>query len=123
MRSAKGHIGLRIISMFMLIMVLTTIFNEIVYIHAHKLADGTIVCHAHPYNTNDDSAPFKSHQHSRKEIVFLSSIHFTFINVSIWVVSIILIAKTIRFEDVKRATCMCSTILIKGRAPPINHYC
>lgn len=47
-------------------------YNNATNWHFHKLDDGTIVKHAHPYQkgTKPD-APFQKHQHSGKEFFFL----------------------------------------------------
>ncbi len=63
------------------------IVNYAFYTHRHILVDGTVITHAHPYNKSD-SKPFKSHQHSKTELVllgvlkvlfFISGIYFAFI--------------------------------------------
>ena len=47
-------------------------YNNTTNWHFHKLENGSIVKHAHPYQkgTNPDS-PFQKHQHSGKELFFL----------------------------------------------------
>ncbi len=46
------------------------VVNGMVFRHAHRLADGTIITHAHPYNPFGKS-PISSNPHSRQELVSL----------------------------------------------------
>jgi hypothetical protein len=46
------------------------VVNGMVFRHAHRLADGTIITHAHPYNPFGKS-PISSNPHSRHELVTL----------------------------------------------------
>lgn len=62
------------------IMVLFVV-NKAVYVHAHKLTDGTIVTHAHPFNKSTDSNPFKSHKHSKSDLHFLNNLEIFFLTV------------------------------------------
>lgn len=42
-------------------------FANSVFMHSHKLADGSLVCHSHPYN------PSSGHTHSSNIISLISS--------------------------------------------------
>ena len=53
--------------------------NNVMFLHSHKLTKGNIITHAHPYNKSDDPAPFKSHHHSKKELIFLANLQLLFI--------------------------------------------
>ena len=46
------------------------VINGLVFRHAHRLADGTIITHAHPYNPFG-KGPLSSNPHSRHELVTL----------------------------------------------------
>lgn len=48
--------------------------TNVFYFHAHKLADGTVVCHAHPFQKSQDQAPYKSHNHTSREFFYLNHI-------------------------------------------------
>lgn len=50
------------------------VINNAVFIHSHILSDGTVIVHAHPYNKTNDSQPFKSHKHSKTDIILLQNI-------------------------------------------------
>jgi len=54
------------------------IANKAVFFHVHKLNDGKIVSHAHPFNKSDDAAPFKKHQHSKNELNLFSHVDLLF---------------------------------------------
>lgn len=42
--------------------------------HYHKLPDGTVICHSHPFSkSNQSNSPFESHHHSKAEFVFLQT--------------------------------------------------
>ena len=69
-KSAKAILGICIIGML--------IINNIVFLHAHKLPNGYIIIHAHPFNKSKDSAPFKMHHHSHSEFFLLHNIHILF---------------------------------------------
>ncbi len=64
----RSFVWLLILSMGLLIA------NKAIFFHEHKMADGTIVAHAHPYDKSDEPEPFKTHHHSKAELFFLS--HF-----------------------------------------------
>lgn len=49
--------------------------NQITNKHAHMLADGTIIQHAHPYQKSNDAAPFKKHHHSSWEYVLIDQVN------------------------------------------------
>jgi hypothetical protein len=44
--------------------------NYTLYTHRHITADGRVITHSHPYDKND-SKPFKSHAHSKSELMLL----------------------------------------------------
>ena len=48
------------------------IVNKSVYTHAHVLADGTVIVHAHPYNATNESRSGTNHTHSENELLLLN---------------------------------------------------
>ncbi len=54
------------------------ILNKAVFMHAHIMADGTIVAHAHPYDKSDDSKPFKTHHHTTAGLLFFQNLTILF---------------------------------------------
>lgn len=53
------------------VLILITGYNVSVNGHYHKMADGSIIFHSHPYNTSD-TGNGNSHHHSKKDIAFLA---------------------------------------------------
>lgn len=65
---------LRLVSIIPTVLALFLIVNNIVFIHSHTTATGRIWTHAHPYNKNCDSTPFKQHHHSDYDYQFLQQL-------------------------------------------------
>ena len=67
-------------SQFLAILLIVTMgvhsLNSFFYTHSHQLADGTIITHAHPFDTNSDTDPIKAHEHSESELVFLAILSY-----------------------------------------------
>ncbi len=61
------------ISIFVLSVFVLLILNNNFYLHNHKLSDGSIITHAHPFDKKGDTTPFKSHHHSKAQFFILSS--------------------------------------------------
>lgn len=75
----KGKIHTRyqkVIHFLVLLAIGFSIINNAIYIHTHKLADGSIVVHAHPFNkaTSSENLPVQTHKHTQHEYVFLDHI-------------------------------------------------
>ena len=69
-KSAKIILGISIIGML--------VINNLIFLHAHKLANGYVIIHAHPFNKSKDSAPFKMHHHSNAEFFLLHHVQLFF---------------------------------------------
>jgi hypothetical protein len=69
----KSAIGLMIGLMCMLIA------NKAIFTHLHRNSDGTVLVHAHPYDKSTDSKPYKSHNHSKAEVLFLQILEILFL--------------------------------------------
>ena len=67
-------ISQRLIAISLIVIVGIHSLNSLFYTHSHKMADGTIVTHAHPFSKASDTAPFKSHEHSQEELTFLANL-------------------------------------------------
>jgi len=64
---------LRFLSYLLLPAVTWLFINAAVNRHTHFLSDGNFISHAHPYKTvPTDQVPFKSHHHSKAEILLFS---------------------------------------------------
>ena len=51
---------------------LAVLVNGVVFRHAHRLADGTVICHAHPYKSSSGTQ-FPTHAHSSDELIWLDA--------------------------------------------------
>jgi hypothetical protein len=59
--------------LFLLPAVMWLFTNALMNTHYHYLADGQVISHAHPYNKSaNQGTPFKSHKHSKTQLIFLS---------------------------------------------------
>ncbi len=55
-------------------------FNQAINGHYHKLPNGEIVYHAHPYHhQNNNGSPFENHKHSKSEYFILAQISNPFV--------------------------------------------
>jgi len=96
------------------------IVNKAIFLHVHKLNDGTIVAHAHPYDKSNDSKPYKSHHHSNAGFLFFQNLEILFLIVFLTLALIILDKKEeALFKLITEHTLICIN-LHKGRAPPIS---
>jgi len=96
------------------------IVNKSIFTHTHKLADGTIMIHSHPYDRSNDSKPYKTHQHTKTEFLFFQNNEILFS----------LLFLTIAFNPFAQKTYFCfhissnyasaCIIIHKSRAPPIS---
>jgi hypothetical protein len=48
--------------------------NSVMYRHSHRLPNGKIVSHAHPYKKSSDGSPAKPHEHTDEELALLQLI-------------------------------------------------
>jgi hypothetical protein len=96
------------------------IANRAIFLHVHKLNDGTIIEHAHPYDKSNDSKPYKSHHHSNAEFLFFQNLDVLFLIAFLTLALITPIKKgEVSFKLISEHTLIC-IILHKGRAPPIS---
>ncbi|MCA0233141.1 hypothetical protein P1X15_26815 [Runella sp. MFBS21] len=66
------HIRQRIATFFVVFMLLIQL-NNVLFRHAHRLANGKIISHAHPYKPVGNS-PFQPNNHSTNELYLLDTI-------------------------------------------------
>lgn len=60
------------IARFLFGLYVAVLINGVVFRHAHRLADGTIICHAHPYKSSPGTQ-FPTHAHTRDELIWLDA--------------------------------------------------
>ncbi len=120
MNSITKNITIKLLSYLVIGMISILIVNKSIYLHTHKLADGSVISHAHPYNKSDDDKPFKSHHHADTQLLFFQSIKILFFTSFI---------AFFFFKSIKKAvyaffTTPSYTLAFynsnKGRAPPIS---
>jgi hypothetical protein len=61
-----------VIARFLFSLYIAVLVNGVVFRHAHRLADGTIICHAHPYKSSPGTQ-FPNHSHNRDELIWLDA--------------------------------------------------
>ena len=94
--------------------------NNSYFMHAHRMADGSIVYHAHPFDTKSDSAPVKSHHHSIVEIVILDSLVFFIFILGLGLIAFFIERRTTYLARSVRILRQDCYIHLNGRAPPTN---
>ncbi|NOZ33685.1 MAG: hypothetical protein GXO80_00110 [Chlorobi bacterium] len=96
------------------------IVNKGVFMHSHKLANGSVISHSHPYNKSEDSKPYKSHHHTDTEFFFFQNLRILFLIIFFNFILFVVIKKVkYSFYFIIRHS-LISEILHKGRAPPIS---
>lgn len=95
------------------------IANQALFVHAHKMADGTIVQHAHPYHKSESGQPFQTHQHTKAEIFFLQNLQILFVFTLFTLALIGTPKQVISFALPSLFRPLIFVSLNKGRAPPI----
>ncbi|MFA6999452.1 MAG: hypothetical protein WC198_09880 [Victivallaceae bacterium] len=95
------------------------IANQALFVHAHKMADGTIVQHAHPYHKSEDGQPFKKHHHTKAEIFFLQNLQILFVFAFFSLALIDVAKRAISFALPSLVRPLVFVSLSQGRAPPL----
>jgi hypothetical protein len=120
MKSTVRNITIKFITLLMIGVMGMFIANKAIFLHVHKLNDGTIVAHAHPFDKSNDSKPYKSHHHSNAELLFFQNLEILFLIVFLTLALIAIIKKEkVLFNLISEHTLICIN-LNKGRAPPIS---
>ncbi|WP_460963738.1 hypothetical protein [Spirosoma litoris] len=70
---ARAPIQQRIARLLLGLLMLMQI-NSVVFRHAHRLANGQIVTHAHPYNLFAKSCPLSANPHTTHELLLLDAV-------------------------------------------------
>lgn len=96
------------------------IVNKTVFLHVHKLDDGTIIFHAHPFDKSKDSKPYKSHHHNKADFLFFQNLSILFLIVFFTIVLIEFAKKEKALFILKALNLLINLNLNKGRAPPIT---
>ena len=62
-----------LIARILLILFLGMLVNGFLFLHAHRLADGTIITHAHPFNAVT-KGPIQPNNHTQQELLWLDAV-------------------------------------------------
>jgi hypothetical protein len=120
MKDLLRNITIKFITFLMISILGMLIANKAIFLHVHKLNDGTVINHAHHYDKSNDSKPFKFHNHTNAEILFFQFLEILFLVVfSIFALFKLVEKEKFSYFIIIRHTLTC-IILHKGRAPPIS---
>ena len=96
--------------------------NNSIYLHTHKLADGSIVTHAHPFDKTKDSAPIKSHHHTKPEFFLLQNLQLLFLILFAPLILHAYCKNISRSIAINSIYYFVSFSRIRSRAPPIKLF-
>ena len=114
--------SIRVFAILLLSLMSMMILDKAFFLHTHRLSDGTIVVHAHPYNKSSDSEPFKKHHHTDTLFHFYHIINLLFPALLSGVVLVISSIKT-KLHIVQTIQCISIYTANKsGRAPPVSIF-
>ncbi|WP_194269467.1 hypothetical protein [Oceanihabitans sp. IOP_32] len=120
MKSSVNKIVNKLVALLMIAIMVALIANKAFFSHAHKLNNGSIITHAHPYDKSKDSQPFKSHHHTNAEFLFYQNLNLLFPIVFI-TIPLIVLDKTDKVSFKLRTEIKHNIVDInshRGRAPP-----
>lgn len=91
--------GKYIIPVFLPIIIALSL-NSVFFKHAHKLSDGSVIFHAHPFKPIDNkTTPFENHKHSGSELFLLDQItYFLYLTVGIFALALFLNSKKEEYD-------------------------
>ncbi len=118
MNSSVRKITINVFSLTMIVVMGIFIVNKGIYTHSHKLENGSVLTHAHPFNKSNDSSPHKSHHHSIFEFLFLENLNLIFFSAFV-IISFYGIFR-IKHPNFNRNKIVPFSFLslLSGRAPP-----
>jgi len=96
------------------------IANKGLFIHTHKLENGSLVTHSHPYDKKQDSEPFKKHHHTKAEFIFFENLNILFLSVFLIILFLSLVREKTSFIDVEKIYFTQFSFHYQGRAPPVS---
>jgi len=109
----RSFAWLLIISMGMLVV------NKALFFHEHRLADGTIVTHAHPYDKSSDPEPYKAHHHSKTELFSFCQMDNLFFLGIVAIAIASALARPILLVFIQKAFAPVAIYGHNDRAPPV----
>ena len=120
MKTAVKNITIKLVTWLVIGMMGMLIANKAVFMHTHKLSDGTVIEHAHPFNKTNDTTPYKSHHHSKAELLFFQNLDIL-LQIVFFTFALLTLVKKVKYTFyIKPRHTLSCIILHKGRAPPIS---
>ncbi len=96
------------------------IANKAVFLHTHKLSNGVVIEHAHPFDKSNDSKPYKTHHHSNAAFYLFTNLEILFLVLFLSFAFVLFVKKEqFLFESKVRYNSIGKSQK-KGRAPPYN---
>jgi len=96
------------------------IANKGFFIHSHKLENGSIVTHSHPYNRSNDTEPYKSHHHTNAEFLFFENLDLLFFSGFLIQAFLSVTRKKIALFGEEKLYFRLFPYSYPGRAPPVS---
>ena len=120
MNSFVRNIAIKSFTFLMIGVMGLLIANKGLFTHTHKLENGTLVTHAHPYDKKQDSEPYKKHPHTKYEFLFLESLSTLFLSIVLILSILLLVRKKVSFVDFEKIYIRPFAFSYLGRAPPVS---
>ena len=108
----KVTIGLLICIMGMLLI------NKALFTHSHIMADGTLICHSHPFDKSKESESGKPHHHTSLEFLLIHNTEVLFFMALVAITLHNLVRKFDRVSFLFSNYWSSYIIPQQGRAPP-----
>ncbi len=117
-QSYRFRIARLLVGLYVLVLI-----NGVVFRHAHRLADGTMICHAHPFK-GTPGTQFPNHAHTDDQLIWLDVVDDSFFIVEdsvSWtpVLFIIWLLTTTGFVGVTRPSVSVHSAF-RHRGPPMS---
>lgn len=119
MNSAIKNIITKITSFALIAFMGLLLANKGIYTHTHKLINGYVYTHAHPYNKTTDAQPYKTHHHTKAQISFFNSLNILFFSAFFVAISIPVIKNKQALFEIKKRYLQLFIYSNFGRAPPV----
>jgi len=114
--------SIRVFAILHLSLMSMMILDKAFFLHTHKLNDGTIIVHAHPYNKTSDSEPFKKHHHTDTLFHFYHIINLLFPAILSAIVLVVMSIITKLYIVQSNQSILKYTANKSGRAPPVSIF-
>lgn len=119
MRSRLNSIARTIAAWALILSMGLLIANKAVFFHVHKMVDGSLVTHAHPFDRSSDPSPYKTHQHNAVDWLLLAAFDNIIAVGAMCFVFIILLLVIIRRIHIQLPHSLVRKQARSGRAPPL----